>query len=79
MDIRFEWRIRDVEQKAESAHRRLYELDALRRDVAGLERTNGELRADIDRLRSEIQAAKDEIALLVRDLNGMADQIKGLE
>lgn len=40
-DPRIEWRINDVERKAERAESRLYELDSLRSDVAGLERADG--------------------------------------
>ena len=51
MHILEEWRIRDVEQKAERANGRLYELDSLRSDVASLERTIRELRSEINGLR----------------------------
>ena len=52
----FEWRINDIERKAENAERRLYELDSLRGDVADLERANGQLRREVDGLRAELQA-----------------------
>ena len=51
-----EWRIRDVEQKAERALSRLYELDSLRGDVGSLEHTVMGLRSEIDGLRHELQA-----------------------
>lgn len=51
-----EWRIRDVEQKAERASSRLYELDSLRGDVGSLEHTVRELRSEIAGLRHELQA-----------------------
>lgn len=63
-DIRDEWRIRDVEQKAERACNRLYELDSLRSDVAHLERTNGELSACIDGLRATVEACLSRIESL---------------
>lgn len=54
-----EWRIRDVEQKAERVTQRLYELDSLRSDVVSLEHTVRELRSEIDGLRAELQATND--------------------
>ena len=53
MSLPDEWRIRDIEQSAERAHRRLHELDALRGDVGRLEHTVRELRAEVDGLRAE--------------------------
>lgn len=56
-----EWRIRDVEQKAERANSRLYELDSLRNDVADLERTTRQLSSTIDELRSELQGMSNKV------------------
>lgn len=61
-----EWRIRDVEQKAERANSRLYELDALRGDVGSLERTDREICALIDGLRSALDSTLDRVAALER-------------
>jgi polyhydroxyalkanoate synthesis regulator phasin len=61
-----EWRIRDVEQKAERANSRLYELDSLRGDVGSLERADREICTLIDGLRAELQASQDRIAQLER-------------
>ena len=59
-----EWRIQNVEQKAERADSRLYELDALRSDVGGLERTDREICALIDGLRSALDSTLDRVAAL---------------
>lgn len=64
MDIRDEWRIRDVEQKADRASSRLHELDSLRSDVGSLERANRELCTCIDGLRYALDATLDRIAAL---------------
>jgi hypothetical protein len=63
-DIRDEWRIRDVEQKAERAFNRLYELDALRSDVASLERSIGELCTCIDGIRAAVESCLSRIEAL---------------
>jgi hypothetical protein len=65
-DIRDEWRIRDVEQKADSAYRRLYELDALRSNVDSLERTDREICTCIDGLRATVEACLNRIESLER-------------
>jgi len=61
-----EWRIRDVEQKAERANSRLYELDSLRGDVGSLERADREICALIDGLRSALDSTLDRVAALER-------------
>lgn len=58
----FEWRIKDIERKADEAARRLYEIDALRSDVGRLEHTNRELRAEIDVLRAELQRLQERVS-----------------
>lgn len=70
-DVREEWRIRDVEQKAERANSRLYELDSLRSDVGHLERANGELRSEVNELRDELsrlRARLEEAEVLIREI-----------
>lgn len=62
-----EWRIRDVEQKAERANSRLYELDALRSDVDRLERANRELCSCVDGLRATVEACLQRIEALERE------------
>jgi hypothetical protein len=64
-----EWRIRDVEQKAERANSRLYELDSLRGDVDSLERANRELCSCIDGLRAAVEACVQRIEELERVQN----------
>lgn len=59
-----EWRIRDVEQKADRAVQRLYELDSLRSDVDRLEHSNRELSSTVDGLRAELQAALHQIEVI---------------
>lgn len=59
-----EWRIRDIEQKADQANRRLYELDTLRGNVDRLEYTNRELRSLIDGLCSTVETCLNEIRYL---------------
>lgn len=61
MHILEEWRLRDIEQKAERATSRLWELDTLKSNVGSLEHTVRELRSILDELRSEIQ--RQEIRL----------------
>ena len=74
MHILQEWRINDIESKAERAASRLYELDTLRSDVANLERANGELRSEVDGLRHEIQAAQIEIAEMREAIRALGDE-----
>ena len=69
MHILEEWRIRDVEQKAERANQRLYELDSLRSDVGNLERANRELCTCIDGLRSALEAGITRIETLEEMVN----------
>lgn len=66
MHILEEWRIRDVEQKAERANSRLYELESLRCDVGSLERADREICSLIDGLRSALDSALDRIERLER-------------
>ena len=61
MHILEEWRLRGIEQKADRATSRLWELDTLKSNVANLEHTLRELRSILDELRSEIQ--RQEIRL----------------
>lgn len=71
-DIRDEWRIQDVERKADRAVSRLYELDSLRSDVGGLERANGALRSEVDGLRNEVAGLLERVAQaerLIYELN----------
>lgn len=58
-DIRDDWRLNDIERKADQAIQKAPEVDALRSDVDSLERSNRELSASLDELRHELQALKD--------------------
>ena len=69
-----EWRIRDVEQKAERANSRLYELDSLRSDVGSLERTDREICSLIDGLRAALDATLDRVALLEQTVSELTAQ-----
>jgi len=77
MHLLEEWRIRDVEQKAERATSRLYEIDALRSELGSVERTCRELRAEVDGLRNELEATKDQQAqhlILIEQLLELAKE-----
>lgn len=65
MSSPFEWRLPDVERKADEALRIRYEVATLRGDVDSLERANRELRSDIDWLRIELQTTRDQIRQLM--------------
>lgn len=60
MHILEEWRLRDIEQKADRANSRLYEIDSLRSDLDRLERAVRDLSAMVDGLRNELQANQDK-------------------
>jgi len=71
MHILEEWRFRDVEQKAERAVCRLYEIDTLRSDVGGLEHSMREVRSLVDGLRTELEAVQSEIGQLKAALEAL--------
>lgn len=64
MHILEEWRIRDVEQKADRAVSQLYKFDSIYNDVASLERQIGALGACIDGLRATVEACLSRIEKL---------------
>jgi polyhydroxyalkanoate synthesis regulator phasin len=55
MSILDDWKLRDIEKKADDALRRCDEMYSLRSDVDRLERANGELSSKIDELRSQLE------------------------
>jgi len=59
-----EWRIRAIEQKAERATNRLYELDSLHRAVDRLECENRGLSSCVDGLRATTEACLKRIERL---------------
>lgn len=63
-----EWRIRDIEQKADRACQRLYEIDSLNINVGSLERSIGEIRTECDGLRYELQAQADRMTSIEQRL-----------
>jgi len=67
-DLRDDWRIRAVEQKADRSESRLYELDTLRNNVDSLERANVAICACIDGLRGALDACLNRIEVLEREV-----------
>jgi len=61
MSILFDWRIQDIERKADRAEQRLYELDALNSRLASLEYSFMEISSVCDGLRYELQTKSDQI------------------
>ena len=58
-DIRDEWRLNEIERKAQRAMDKANEIDSLRSTVDSLERSSRELSAAVDGLRHELQALKE--------------------
>lgn len=75
MHILGEWKIRDIEQKADQAVRRLYELDSLRSDVDRLECSLRESSSENDGLRNELQAEKERIDSLERNVERLLERM----
>lgn len=67
-----EWRIRDVENKAERAVSRLYELDSLRSDVGSLERSDREICSLIDGLRDALETTLNRVFALEEKIAQMS-------
>lgn len=59
-DIRDEWRLADVERKANDAQRVLYKVESIASDVARLEYSLREIGAEVSRLRDEFQGERDQ-------------------
>lgn len=60
----FEWRLQDIERKADEALRIKHEVATLRSDVDNLERANRELGSTVDGLRIELQALQEALESL---------------
>jgi chaperonin cofactor prefoldin len=71
MHILEEWRLREIEQKAERATSRLYELDSIRSDVGSLERANGDLRSENADLRSRVETLEDQMRRCLESIENM--------
>lgn len=56
----FEWRLNDIEQKANAAAER-WRLDALSSDVDNLERSLRQARSEIDELRNQLIEIQDRV------------------
>jgi len=56
-----EWRIADVERKADAAHGRLHEVNSLRSDVDRLEHSLREARSEIDGLRAQLETVQSAL------------------
>ena len=63
MSTLYEWRIQDIERKANAAATS-HEVSALRSELDRLERTVRELRSMVDGLRAEQMAAQEAISRL---------------
>ena len=59
-----EWRLKDVEDTANEAKRRLWEIDSLRSDVGRLECALRESRAEVDGLRAQLETMQDAVIQL---------------
>lgn len=68
-DIRDDWKLNAIEQKADEANRRLYELDTLRSNVDSLERSNRDISATCDGLRQELQDLQEKVRRTFLTLN----------
>lgn len=73
MSVLFDWKIRDIENAANEAKSRLWELNALRSDVDRLEHTLRETRSEADGLRAELSSAQDRLAQLEARIEEMAN------
>ena len=59
--IRDDWKINDIERKANEANSRLHELDSLRCNVDSLERENRSLSSAVDELRYDLVTLKEDM------------------
>lgn len=70
-DPRIEWRINDVERKADNAARESYKADEAIRRVDSLEYTLRETSANFVRVCDELQAYRDQIQRLESRLEAL--------
>lgn len=69
----YEWRINDIEHKANEATRRLYKLDAIRSHVDRLECTMRDFRAEVTWLRDSLEVANWQIQQLESQITEIVD------
>jgi predicted nucleic acid-binding Zn-ribbon protein len=72
----FDWKISDIERKADEANRRLYEIDALRSTVDRLEHSYREACTDINGLRAQLETAQDSIIQLQQQIIELMEPLK---
>lgn len=63
-DIRDDWKLADIERKADAAAARLHELDSIHSDVGRLESSLRESRAEVDGLRARCEELQANIERL---------------
>lgn len=61
MHILEEWRLRDIEQKADRAIQRLYEIDSINSNLASMERSIRETCSENASLRNELYELQQKI------------------
>tara|TARA_R110000851_G_scaffold304299_1_gene462123 strand:- start:270 stop:494 length:225 start_codon:yes stop_codon:yes gene_type:complete len=69
-DIRDDWKLNDIERKADEANSRLYELDSLRSSVDDLNRENREISSVVNDLRYELETLREDVRQLREELSG---------
>jgi predicted nucleic acid-binding Zn-ribbon protein len=69
-NIRDDWRLDDIERKADEANSRLYELDSLRSSVDNLDRENREISSVVNDLRYELETLREDMRQLKGELSG---------
>lgn len=74
-DIRDEWRLQAIEQKASNAERRLHEIDSLRSDVRQLERSEQDLQREVDRLKSSHSSLEEAQRLLREQIDQLLQDL----
>jgi prefoldin subunit 5 len=67
-DIRDDWKLNEIERKADEANRRLHEIDALRESLARLECSVRELSAENASFQGELQECQDRVRELMPEV-----------
>lgn len=66
-----EWRIQAIEQKADAANRRLYEIDSLRSDVVSLTHAISTLSSVVDGLLSRLDAQENQARSMQDEIDSL--------